>query len=114
MTILYESVVSDSVAAFAIVAMGIVAILIIGFVIYKLIDERDISWLILLLFVLIPVAIIISAANNMDYKIVKATLDKNVSYIEINDKYELLSQEGDIYTFKVKGESDELVQKEEK
>lgn len=33
--------------------------------------------------------------------IVKATLDSNISYVEINKDYELMKQEGKIYQFKV-------------
>lgn len=33
--------------------------------------------------------------------IVKATLDSNISYVEINKDYKLMKQEGKIYTFEV-------------
>ena len=33
--------------------------------------------------------------------IVKATLDSNISYVEVNKDYELMKQEGKIYQFKV-------------
>lgn len=33
--------------------------------------------------------------------IVKATLDPNISYVEINKDYKLMKQEGKIYTFEV-------------
>lgn len=47
-------------------------------------------------------------------KIVKATVNDTVPWIEINNKYELVDQEGDIYTFAVKEDKNELVQEEEK
>ena len=33
--------------------------------------------------------------------IVKATLDSNISYVEVNKDYKLMKQEGKIYTFEV-------------
>ena len=36
---------------------------------------------------------------------IKATINDTVSWQEIDEKYELLSQEGDLYTFKLKEDS---------
>lgn len=42
-----------------------------------------------------------SAFTDNRTPIVKATLDPNISYVEINKDYELMKQEGKIYQFKV-------------
>lgn len=42
-----------------------------------------------------------SAFTDNRTPIVKATLDSNISYVEINKDYELMKQEGKLYTFKV-------------
>jgi len=39
--------------------------------------------------------------------IVKATIDDNISYVEMNSHYELMKQEGKLYTFKVLDTSNE-------
>lgn len=39
--------------------------------------------------------------------IVKATLDSDISYVEVNKDYELIKQEGKLYTFKVLDTSNE-------
>ena len=38
---------------------------------------------------------------------VKATLNDTITWREINEKYELINQEGEIYTFKVKEDAGE-------
>lgn len=52
-------------------------------------------------------ALILGFAANTDtrYTEIKATINDAVSWQEINEKYELLSQEGDLYTFKLKEDS---------
>ena len=39
------------------------------------------------------------------YTEIKATINDTVSWQEINEKYELLSQEGNLYTFKLREDS---------
>ena len=74
------------------------------FIIYL---ERNIKNLIYL----IPVIAFIftSVVSFMDTRepIIKATIDENVSWEEINSKYELYNQEGKIYTFIVKNVTNE-------
>lgn len=40
--------------------------------------------------------------NDTRYTEVKAVIDDTASWKEINEKYELISQQGDIYTFKLR------------
>lgn len=52
-------------------------------------------------------ALILGFAVNTDtrHTEIKATINDTVSWQEINQKYELLSQEGNLYTFKLKEDS---------
>lgn len=52
-------------------------------------------------------ALILGFATNTDtrYTEIKATINDTVSWQEVNEKYELLSQEGDLYTFKLREDS---------
>ena len=63
------------------IAFGIVSIILIYSTVYAFLDHR------------VP--------------IVKATVDNNISYVEMNSHYELIKQEGKLYTFKVLGTSNE-------
>lgn len=102
MTILYEGFdgrPAIPIVGWIIIGLGILAI---ATFIYFLIkeDTQDIG--ILLGFAI--VCIIVGFIFNADIRIpiVKATVNKEVSWQEINDKYELIEQQDQLYTFKVK------------
>ena len=45
--------------------------------------------------------------KDREYPIIKAAINEEISWQEINNKYELMEQEGQIYTFKVKNITNE-------
>ena len=102
MTILYEGFngrPSTPIFGWTLIGLGILAVVVfIYFLIKK--DTQGIG--ILLGFAI--VCIMAGFAFNADIRIpiVKATINEEVSWREINDKYELAGQEDQIYTFKVK------------
>ncbi len=52
----------------------------------------------------ISIIIAVCSFTSHRYPIVRATIDDAVSFKEVYESYELIDVEGDIYTFKVKGE----------
>lgn len=63
----------------------------------------------ILSFLFVSVALIIGGLIfNADFSktIVKATIDPSVSWLEVNEKYKLIKQEGEIYTFQLKEETE--------
>ena len=113
MNILYKSAGVDGGCLLGAVVLFICSFAIIGIMLYEANHGNPkalwFSGVSLLLAILGAILI-----GKMDRTVVKATVDNTVPWVEVNEKYQLISQEGDIYTFLVKGESDELVQKEEK
>lgn len=62
------------------------------------------EWMVAGFFGAAALALILAVCNaftDTRTPIVKATLDSNISYVEINKDYELMKQEGKIYQFKV-------------
>lgn len=111
MTILYETTrLTGHYVVVAIVLFFITAVLIAAVVYCK--HNGDSTYI-----MFIPTAVVLLILGVvclfMKTKIIKATVNDTVPWIEINNKYELLDQEGDIYTFAVKEDKNELVQKEE-
>ena len=88
---------------FFILAAVIVTIFVIIAIIYDEISA---------LFIGLPVAVIFALLGLAEYldartPIIKATINDEVSWQEIYNKYEIKSQEGEIYTFKVKDVTNE-------
>ena len=105
MTILYQSECGSApILWLSIVLWSLGAILLIASIVLWIQDEDPVF----LLGVAVGVAaLILGFATNTDtrYTEIKATINDTVSWQEINEKYELLSQEGDLYTFKLKEDS---------
>ena len=60
-------------------------------------------------FLLVSVALVIAGfilRADHRYTVVKATIDPSVPWVEVNDKYKLIKQEGDILTFQLKEETE--------
>ena len=105
MTILYQSECGSApILWLSIVLWSVGAIFLIVSTVLWIQDEEPVF----LFGVLVGVAaLILGFAANTDtrYTEIKATINDTVSWQEINEKYELLSQEGDLYTFKLKEDS---------
>jgi len=102
MTILYEGFDGKpAVPIFGWIVIGL-GILAIATVIYFLIknDTQGIGALLGFAIVCIIAGLIFNGDARIP--IIKATINEEVSWQEINDKYELAKQEDQIYTFKVK------------
>lgn len=54
--------------------------------------------------IFLAIAVILMNFTSHRYPIIRATIDDTISFKEIYKNYELIDVEGDIYTFKVKGE----------
>ena len=102
MNILYyglEGSASNSVMGIILVILGII----IGTSLVILtIIEKDTTFLVGLIFVFVLIAGSAACFHDTRIPIVKATIDENVSWQSIQDKYEFYKQEGHIYTLKVK------------
>lgn len=80
------------------ICIGIIVI-VVGMILLARFCVND-NWLILLV---IPIAcLIIGISNLIDSRrpIVKATLDNTVSFTEIQEHYDYIGKEGDIYIFR--------------
>ena len=108
MTILYEGFdgyIADPILGWSLIAIGIV--LFIGFIYLIKNENEEGSIIILLLFAIALVLIGVFAMKDRQYPIIKATINEETSWQDINNKYELIEQEGQIYTFKVKNMTNE-------
>lgn len=102
MTILYEGFDGRSampILGLIIMGFGILAIVVFIYFLIKN-DTQGIGTLLGFAIVCIIVGFIFNA--DIRIPIVKATVNEEISWREINDKYELVGQEDQIYTFKVK------------
>ena len=83
---------------------SILLLLIVFFVIVSIVEIREkdkfggILFACLAFILIFPV---VAAYSDNRTPIVKATLNSDAPYVEINNKYKLIDQEGEIYTFKV-------------
>lgn len=102
MTILYEGF--DGRAAMPILGWTIIGLGILMFIIFICFlikkDTQGLGALVGFAFVCIIAGLIFNA--DIRVPIVKATVNEEIPWQEINDKYELAKQEDQIYTFKVK------------
>ena len=74
------------------------------FTVVAIIEAAEKEWIGAGVFGVLALGLIFSVCNAfIDNRtpIVKATLDSNISYVEVNKDYELMKQEGKIYQFKV-------------
>lgn len=105
MTILYQSVVGDAPMLWLAILVWICSAidLILSIVCYVQNDHCASFCIVVLALFLIFAGFVFSSDKR--YTEIKATVNDTVSWTEINAKYELLSQEGDLYTFKLKEDS---------
>jgi len=102
MEILYEHVAGSAPCMpLAIVAWSIAGLIAL-WIIVEAIKDKDPSYLPLLFLTVFIVILGFKFTADTRYNEVVATINENVSWNEVNDKYELLKQEGQLYTFKVK------------
>ncbi len=108
MNILYEGFDGTPALAFygwAIIIIG--TIFIIAFIIALRVNFHDSGVIIIFIMGLILVGSGILLNNDNRVPIIKATINEQVSWREIVDKYELKGQEGQIYVFKVNNVTNE-------
>ena len=101
-TILSETVVSPCVASnIFLIVLGALAGILAVVTIIKAITERVPSILVLTaVAVFMAVALIIVGADELKkspHTLYKVTVDEDVSFVEFNDKYEVIKQDGLIY-----------------
>ena len=102
MEILYEHVAgSEPCMPLAIVAWSIAGLVSLWTIVEAIKDE-DSSYLLLLFLTAFLALLGFKFTHDTRYNEVVATINENVSWNEVNDKYELLKQEGQLYTFRVK------------
>lgn len=105
MSILYygiEGSAPDVVAGW--IFLSLAAISLILFIVFVIISKEASTALILLLVIFLLLASF-SAFNDSRVPIIKATVDDQIPWQTITEKYELQKQEGLLYTFKVKNVS---------
>ena len=107
MEILYEHVAGDAPCLpLSIIVWSLMGIFAIAVIVMS-IKDRDSAYLLCLFLVAIGVLVGFRWTMDTRYNEVVATINENVSWKDINDKYELLKQEGQLYTFRVKEDSNE-------
>lgn len=102
MEILYEHVAGSAPCMWASIVTWSIAGLIALWIIVEAIKDEDPSYLPLLFLTALIALLGFKFTLDTRYNEVVATINENVSWNEVNDKYELLKQEGRLYTFKVK------------
>lgn len=104
MTILYEGFKGTEPSIVLTICFGILGLLsIVSLIICLKTDDTGCA---VISFFGIALAIVVVLVNitSHRYPIVRATIDDTTSFKEVYESYELIDVEGDIYTFKVKGE----------
>ena len=105
MNILYEGFYGNAGVQFfgwVLIILGI--LFFIGSIICLLTSIEDFGELSICLLGITSMMVLSGLAIKTDwrYPVIKATINEEVSWQEINDKYELINQQDQIYTFKVK------------
>lgn len=101
MNILYENFggrKADPALGWALIIVGILYFIGFIFLARNGSEGQAITLLSAILFTLLGIFV----KQDRQYPIIKATINEKVSWEDINNKYELIEQEGRIYTFKVK------------
>ena len=105
MTILYQSECGSApILWLSIVLWSLGTILLIASIISWIHDEDSVYVVGVLFSVFLLICGFTTSADTR-YTAIKATINDTVSWQEINEKYELLSQEGNLYTFKLREDS---------
>lgn len=86
------------------ICLGLAAIVLILFIVLAIILKEP-STAVILLFLIPLIAVTFAAFNDSRVPIIKATVDDQIPWQTITEKYELQKQEGLLYTFKVKNVS---------
>ena len=100
MTILYEGVAGSGPCLWGAIVLWIFAGIFTISVLYTAVKESDASYLIMLLFSCLVIIIGFFVFADKTYTEVYATIDDSVSWTEVNEKYELIKQKGEMYIFK--------------
>ena len=107
MEILYEHVAGSAPCMWASIVIWSIAGLLALIIIIFAIKEEDWSYLLLLFLSALIALVGLRFTIDTRYNEVVATINENVSWKDVNDKYKLLKQEGQLYTFRVKEDSNE-------
>lgn len=100
MTILYESVGGSGPCMWLSIAIWFIAGLVGICAIVLSFTEKDTSYLFILLLAIIIALFGFKFTSDDRYTEVYATIDDSVSWTEVNKKYELIKQKGEMYIFK--------------
>lgn len=102
MTILYEYMAGDAPCLWFAIISWVLAAIFLGFMIYGMHDGEE--GLSCCCAVLLVFCIIFGFVMNSDQRrpAVQALVDDTASWVEINDQYEFVKKEGEIYTFYVR------------
>ena len=106
MTILYEGVGGTEPCLWGAIVLWILAGIIAIFILYFAIRERDASYMMMLLFSCLIIAVGFFVLADKTYTEVYATIDDSVSWTEVNKKYKLIEQKGEMYIFKEREEDE--------
>lgn len=108
MTILYDYVAGSPPCYWLAIICFIVFILCVVVAVANYVND-GMNGIVFILFFTAFLVAVAGAINIQDtqYHAVKATINETVSWEEVNSKYELIDQEGAIYTFKVKEDNKE-------
>ena len=106
MTILYEGVAGSEPCLWGAVVLWIVAGIFAIAVLYTVVKESDASYLMMRLFSCLIIAVGFFVLADKTYTEVYATIDDSVSWTEVNKKYKLIEQKGEMYIFKEREEDE--------
>ena len=107
MEILYEGIRGSAPTPWVAWLCGIAGVILLGIIIYALIENEKSAALWSFVMVILCAFLCIENAIDSRYPIVKATINDTIPWKEVNEKYTLIDQEGDIYIFRVKENTNE-------
>ena len=104
MEILYEGIKGHAAMPWLAWVCGIAGAILLGIAIYAIIENEKGAAFWSFVMVILCAFLCIENAIDSRYPIVKATINETIPWKEVNKRYELIDQEGEIYIFRVREE----------
>ena len=107
MEILYEGIKGQAAVPWLAWVCGIAGAILLGIASYAMVENEKGVAIWSFVMVILCAFLCIQNVTDSRYPIVKATINDTIPWKEVNEKYTLIDQEGDIYIFRVKENTNE-------
>ena len=103
--ILSQEVVTDMTFNFGIFIIGVIFSIILAVIVSMLLSTNLLFNIIYIIGFIISIVLGVVYANSSEsYTQYKVTISDEVNFVEFNEKYEIISQDGKLYTIKERGD----------